>query len=73
MSSIKNELDKGDEIPGQPQIERGRFWQVKKVTGDLAADGIAANVIAAYFHDHIFVQPELADQALGILSNYSSL
>ena len=40
------------------------------VAGDLAANGIAANVIAAYFHDHVFVQSELADRAIDILSRY---
>ncbi len=40
------------------------------VAGKLASHGIAANVIAAYFHDHIFVQSELADHAIGILSEY---
>ena len=40
------------------------------VAGKLAAHGIAANVIAAYYHDHIFVQSELADRAIGILSEY---
>ncbi len=40
------------------------------VAGKLAAHGIAANVIAAYYHDHIFVQSELADRAVGILSEY---
>ena len=42
------------------------------VAGKLAEHGIAANVIAAYFHDHIFVQSGLADQAIGILSAYST-
>ena len=42
------------------------------VAGKLAGHGIAANVIAAYFHDHIFVQSELADHAIGILSEYSN-
>jgi hypothetical protein len=42
------------------------------VAGKLADHGIAANVIAAYFHDHIFVQSELADRAIGILSEYST-
>ena len=42
------------------------------VAGKLAAYGISANVIAAYFHDHIFVQSELADRAIGILSGYST-
>lgn len=40
------------------------------VAGKLASYGIAANVIAAYFHDHIFVQSELADRAISILSEY---
>jgi len=40
------------------------------VAGKLAAHGIAANVIAAYYHDHIFVQSKLADRAIGILSEY---
>lgn len=42
------------------------------VAGKLAENGIAANVIAAYFHDHVFVQSELADRAIGILSAYST-
>jgi len=37
------------------------------VAGILAEHGIAANVIAAYFHDHIFVQSRLAKQAFGLL------
>ena len=42
------------------------------VAGKLANHGIAANVIAAYFHDHVFVQSELADRAIGILSKYNT-
>lgn len=38
------------------------------VSGKLAEHGISANIIAAYFHDHVFVQSELADAAIGILS-----
>lgn len=38
------------------------------VAGKLAEYGISANVMAAYFHDHIFVQTELADTAIDILS-----
>lgn len=38
------------------------------VSGALAENGISANIIAAYFHDHIFVQSELADKTIGILS-----
>lgn len=37
------------------------------ISGALAENGISANVIAAYFHDHVFVQSELASKALGIL------
>ncbi len=42
------------------------------VAGALADNGISANVIAAYFHDHIFVQSDLADAAIGILSRLGS-
>jgi len=38
------------------------------VTGKLAKHRISTNVTAAFFHDHIFVQSELADRAIGILS-----
>jgi hypothetical protein len=41
------------------------------VAGELATHGIAANMIAAYFHDHIFVQSELAERAIGILSGHN--
>lgn len=41
------------------------------VSAALAEHGISANVIAGYFHDHIFVQSELAKQALGILLKLS--
>ena len=40
------------------------------VAGKLAEHSIAANVIAACFHDHVFVQAELADRAIGILSEH---
>jgi len=33
----------------------------------LTQQGISANVIAGYFHDHIFVQQELAQEALAAL------
>jgi hypothetical protein len=42
------------------------------VAGKLAEYGIAANVIAAYFHDHVFVQTEAADRAIGILSEHKN-
>lgn len=34
------------------------------VSNKLASKGISANVIAAYFHDHIFVQSHKAEEAL---------
>ncbi|MCP4340394.1 MAG: ACT domain-containing protein [Desulfobulbaceae bacterium] len=34
------------------------------VAAKLASYGISANVVAAYYHDHIFVQTEKADEAL---------
>ena len=37
------------------------------VAGKLADHGIAANMIAAYFHDHVFVQANLSDRAIGLL------
>jgi hypothetical protein len=41
------------------------------VSDKLAERGISANVIAAYYHDHIFVQAEKADAALSALSEFS--
>ena len=38
-------------------------------SGKLAEHGISANVIAGYFHDHIFVQAEKAGQALAALND----
>ena len=38
------------------------------VASKLAAHGISANVVAAYYHDHIFVQSEKAQAAMTALS-----
>lgn len=43
------------------------------VSTTLAAKGISANVIAAYYHDHIFVPSEQAEQALLALKVLSTL
>ncbi len=43
------------------------------VASALASNGISANVIAGYYHDHIFVQSELADTAIDILSALGSI
>jgi hypothetical protein len=39
------------------------------VSSALANNGISANVIAAYYHDHIFVPIEKADKALNVLKS----
>lgn len=41
------------------------------VAAKLAENGISANVIAAFFHDHIFVPSEKADRALSALKEWS--
>lgn len=42
------------------------------VSGRLASAGISANVVAAYYHDHVFVQSSLADKAMEVLKELSS-
>ena len=39
-----------------------------RFAGALAAAGVACNVIAGACHDHLFVPPEQAEQALAILA-----
>jgi len=41
------------------------------VSAKLATNGISANVIAAYYHDHIFVQSEKAEMALSALNEFT--
>lgn len=41
------------------------------VSTKLATKGISANVIAAYYHDHIFVQSEKAEMAISALKEFS--
>ena len=38
------------------------------ISSKLAEHGISANVIAGYFHDHIFVQKEHAEKAIAALN-----
>jgi hypothetical protein len=40
------------------------------VSTKLAEKGISANVIAAYYHDHIFVQTEKAELAIEALNEF---
>jgi hypothetical protein len=39
------------------------------VATKLAAEGISANVIAAFYHDHVFVQANRAKAALAALTS----
>jgi hypothetical protein len=41
------------------------------VTTKLTSYGISANVMAAYYHDHIFVHSDKADEALSALKEFS--
>lgn len=38
----------------------------------LAAAGISCNVVAAYYHDHIFVNKNDADKAMEVLSSFAA-
>jgi hypothetical protein len=40
------------------------------LSGRLADRGLSANVIAGYFHDHIFVQSRFAEQAMAALAEF---
>ncbi|MCI5106792.1 MAG: ACT domain-containing protein [Pseudomonadales bacterium] len=40
------------------------------VANKLAANGIPANVVAAFYHDHVFVPEERAEQALEFLTDF---
>ena len=40
------------------------------VSNKLAEKGISANIIAAYYHDHVFVQVEKAEAALSALDEF---
>lgn len=43
-----------------------------EVSGKLAEHGISANVIAGYFHDHVFVQAEKIDLAVKYLKEFGN-
>lgn len=42
------------------------------VSNKLADNNISANVIAAYYHDHIFVQTDKAELAIKVLNEFCS-
>jgi len=41
------------------------------VATKLASEGISANVIAAYYHDHVFVQASKASAAFSALNEFA--
>lgn len=41
------------------------------VANKLASYGISANVVAAFYHDHVFVQSDKAKQAISALKEFS--
>ncbi len=41
------------------------------VAGELAAHRISANMVAAYYHDHLFVPAHQAERALAILVDFA--
>ncbi|WP_305988601.1 ACT domain-containing protein [Roseibium sp. MMSF_3544] len=43
------------------------------IAAALAEEGIPANVVAAYFHDHVFVPAERAEDALEVLRAKSGI
>jgi len=42
------------------------------VATKLAEHGISANVVAAFYHDHIFVQTDKAEQAMAALKEFAN-
>ncbi|MBN2478248.1 ACT domain-containing protein [Candidatus Micrarchaeota archaeon] len=38
-----------------------------RITGKLAKEGISVNAVSAYYHDHLFVPVEKADDAIRVL------
>ena len=41
------------------------------VSSKLASHGISSNVVAAHYHDHLFVPADKAEQALQLLTEFS--
>lgn len=44
-----------------------------RVTGRLAEAGISVNAVSAYYHDHLFVPRDRADEALSILKQLAEV
>ncbi len=43
------------------------------VSSKLASNGISSNVVAAHYHDHLFVPAEKAEQALQLLTEFQAI
>lgn len=43
------------------------------ITARLAAVGMGVNPVSAYFHDHLFVPADRADEAMAILEGFANL
>ncbi|UCH04797.1 MAG: ACT domain-containing protein [Candidatus Thorarchaeota archaeon] len=44
---------------------------IARMSTELANAGISVNVVSAYYHDHLFVPPDKAEQAMKILKGLS--
>lgn len=42
------------------------------ITARLARAGISVNAVSAFYHDHLFVPEHRADEALGLLQDFSA-
>lgn len=62
----------GQQITLQVHSSLNAVGLLATVSAALAEQGIAANVFSPIFHDHIFVSPEHADEALQTLKRLSS-
>lgn len=54
-----------------PEVQDGEYVFCT-VEGRCTDYGISTNVVAAYYHDHIFVQADRADEALPALKELSA-
>ncbi|SMB85106.1 amino acid-binding ACT domain protein [Hymenobacter roseosalivarius DSM 11622] len=43
-----------------------------RITGALAAHGISVNAVSAFYHDHLFVPTDRAEEAMRVLHELSS-
>lgn len=46
---------------------------IAAIANKLAENGISVNVVSAYYHDHLFVSSEKAEQVMQLLAEMSRL